>query len=114
MKESTATTEAVPTVSESTRRVVTKVMVRAVVSGAALRDVQYSSLDRQYQPSAVHIVYSRRDDAPWRVDGVELTGPKMVKGGKPGQSTATEKWYGRPSTLPWLAELVDQMVPFDV
>ena len=118
MKEHAVATEitagSAPTVSESTRHVVTKVVVHAMLNGGELRDVPYSSRPRQYQPAGVRIVYSKRDDAPWRIDGVDLSGPKIVKGGKPGESRATEKWYGRPSTLPWLVELVDQMVPFDV
>lgn len=113
-EESAAATEAAPVVSESTRHVVTKVVVHAMLTGAELRAVPYSSHDRQYRPVAVHIVYSKRDDAPWHVDGVDLTGPKMVKSGKPGQAGTVEKWYGRPRTLPWLAELVDQLTPFDV
>lgn len=114
MKESTATTEAAPTVSESTRQVVTTVTMHATLRGAELRKVPHSSSGRQYRPDDARIVYVRRDGGTWSVDAVNLSGANVLKGGKPGSMPVVEKWYGRPSKLPWLAELVDQYVPFDV
>ena len=113
MSQRTQPAEATPTIGPSTRHVVTKVVARAAISDIEPRDAPFTP-GRQYLPTWAQIVYIRTNDDTWRVDSVQLSGPKLVKGGKPKGANFTEKWYGRPGTLPWLAELVDQLVPFDV
>lgn len=84
------------------------------VTGVALRPRPYSRSGQEYRPERVTLSIQPGTDG-WDVD-LALRGPRVLKSGKDGEDTITERIYGQaaePENLPeWLADIRDEALSY--